>query len=101
MKTRFFPIEADLEISNDLDITTDLEISTEFDAEIFEFFGSSNVEYHGEYEVTPTLDTQTLHTAHLAMERDVVVYPIPIEEIPNEYGGVTLWIARPNNNEGD
>ena len=41
-------------------------------------------DYHGEYEVTPTQETQVLHTAGERLLRDVVVNPIP-----SNYGLIT------------
>ena len=41
-------------------------------------------EYEGEYEVTPTRETQILHTEAKIMRTDVIVHPIP----PN-YGLIT------------
>ena len=40
--------------------------------------------YEGEYEVTPTRETQILNTAHKSMRENVVVNPIP-----SNYGLVT------------
>lgn len=41
--------------------------------------------YHGEYEVTPSLETQTLRTQGKLLSQDVVVNPIP------EYYGLITW----------
>ena len=40
--------------------------------------------YEGEYEVTPTQETQTLSTAGLVMDADVTINPIP-----SNYGLIT------------
>lgn len=41
-------------------------------------------EYKGEYEVTPTLETQILQTENLTMSGNVVINPIP-----SNYGLIT------------
>lgn len=41
-------------------------------------------EYDGEYEITPTTETQVLHTAGLMARRDITINPIP-----NNYGLIT------------
>lgn len=40
--------------------------------------------YTGDYEVTPTSETQTLNTANLSMAQNIVVNPIP-----QNYGLIT------------
>lgn len=40
--------------------------------------------YTGDYEVTPTSETQTLNTANLSMAENIVVNPIP-----SNYGRIT------------
>ena len=41
--------------------------------------------YEGTYEVTPSQETQVLHTEFRSMRQDVVVNPIP------EYYGLVTW----------
>lgn len=40
--------------------------------------------YHGAYEVTPSLETQTLHTQGDYLAADIIINPIP-----NNYGLIT------------
>lgn len=49
--------------------------------------------YEGTYEVTPTVDAQTLPTAQKVMEEDVVVHKIPYYEVSNNTGGTTVTIG--------
>ena len=44
----------------------------------------SNAPYHGEYEFTPTDETQTVETAGLVLEQDIIINPIP-----SNYGKIT------------
>ena len=46
--------------------------------------GISIEEYDGQYEVTPTLETQTLNTEGLKMTDNVIINPIP-----SNYGLIT------------
>lgn len=49
--------------------------------------------YEGSYEVTPTLDDQTLETQGKVMTDDVTVYKIPITRTSNPYDGITVLIG--------
>lgn len=49
--------------------------------------------YEDEYEITPTLHTQTLATNGKLMESDVTVRAIPYFEVSNTANGVTVTIA--------
>lgn len=49
--------------------------------------------YEGEYEVTPSFETQALETAGLAMAEDVTVFPIPVSRASNPSGGKTVIIG--------
>lgn len=50
--------------------------------------------YDGEYEVTPTIEGETLPTKRKFMEEDLLVNPIPIYETSNDSGGTTVYIAK-------
>ena len=49
--------------------------------------------YEGEYEVTPTRQTQTLGTSQKVMVRDVVVNPIPSNYGLITYNGSVLTVS--------
>ena len=49
--------------------------------------------YTGDYVVTPTFQVQTLATKHKTMEDDVTVNEIPVAEVSNPAGGLTLTIG--------
>lgn len=50
--------------------------------------------YEGDYEVVPKVDIdQTLETKNKRMTGDVLVYRIPIFEVPGPTGGTTLIIG--------
>lgn len=50
-------------------------------------------DYLGDYEVTPTIDSQTIPTADKRMIKDMVIDGIPCYEVSNEKGGTTFIIA--------
>ena len=50
-------------------------------------------EYRGDYEVTPTLDTQTMETAGKLMREDMTIKPIPLARVSNNSGGTTVIIG--------
>ena len=49
--------------------------------------------YEGKYEVTPTVEKQTLQTAKKIMKEDVTVKEIPYAEVSNPAGGTTVIIG--------
>lgn len=49
--------------------------------------------YTGDYEVTPKVSKQTLHTAQKMMLDDVTINKIPYYETTNNSGGHTVYIA--------
>lgn len=49
--------------------------------------------YTGEYEITPTITTQTLETKDKRMVDDVTVDAIPYYETTNPSGGYTVIIG--------
>lgn len=49
--------------------------------------------YEGEYEVTPKVKAQRLHTANKLMEGDLIVKEIPKYSVTNLAGGETISIA--------
>ena len=46
--------------------------------------------YHGEYEVTPSEETQILSTAHTQLAENVVVNPVPSNYARMAWNGTTL-----------
>ena len=50
-------------------------------------------EYTGEYEVTPSQETQILNCAGLQMSEDVVVHPIPSNYGLITYNGAYLTVS--------
>lgn len=55
------------------------------------FVGGIN--YEGSYEVTPTVDGETLKTAQTFLEKDIKINKIPYFEVNNNSGGNTVYIA--------
>lgn len=49
--------------------------------------------YHGDYEVTPAINEQSLATKDKRMLDDVVIKEIPYAEVTNPAGGTTIIIA--------
>ena len=49
--------------------------------------------YHGEYEVTPAIDEQSLATKDKRMLDDVTIQAIPYTEVTNPAGGKTIIIG--------
>lgn len=49
--------------------------------------------YEGNYEITPTVDGQTLETKQRYMTDDVTILAIPFYEVGNTSGGDTVYIA--------
>lgn len=52
--------------------------------------------YDGEYEITPTVDAQTLPVAEKTMREDLTVKEIPVYDVSNTAGGTTFYIATMN-----
>ena len=50
--------------------------------------------YTGDYEVTPKVEAQTMHTAQKLMAQDVTIKAIPIYNVTNHSGGSTVYIAK-------
>lgn len=48
--------------------------------------------YDGEYEWTPSWGIQTAPTSHTYLTSDIQINSIPLYEVSNEYGGITLTI---------
>ena len=55
--------------------------------------GPPYIPYEGPYEVIPAFDDQILETAEKTMSDDVVVKEIPVAEVSNPAGGLTLTIG--------
>lgn len=56
-------------------------------------YSTSAQKYEGEYEVTPTVNGQTLETKQKLMTDDVTIHAIPFFEVGNNSGGNTVYIA--------
>lgn len=56
-------------------------------------FPTGYATYTGEYEVTPTIDGETLETANKMMVDDLTVLSIPYTEVSNLGGGITVTIG--------
>ena len=61
---------------------------------------SEHETYDGNYSVTPTLEAQTLPTKEKVMSDDLVVEAVPVYEVSNNSGGITVYIAKEVANEG-
>ena len=69
----------------DREITVELLADEDITVEILDAIVHGSAEpYTGEYEVTPSQETQTLNCAGLQMSENVVVHPIP-----SNYGLIT------------
>jgi hypothetical protein len=49
--------------------------------------------FDGPYEVTPTVETQTLETAQKVMDSDLTIKAIPCYRVSNTAGGSTVYIG--------
>ena len=49
--------------------------------------------YKGTYEVTPSIQTQTLDTAQKVLEKNVTINKIPYAEVTNNSNGKTVTIG--------
>ena len=58
---------------------------------IREFIGGEP--YEGEYEITPSMETQTLSTSNKLLARDVTVNPIPSNYGLITWNGSTLTVS--------
>lgn len=55
----------------------------------------SEIPYAGPYEIEPSLESDiTLYTAKKTCSQDIVVLQVPIDEVLNPYGGLTLTIGK-------
>lgn len=50
-------------------------------------------EYNGEYEITPTVEAQTLLTANKLMTKNLLIKEIPYAEVTNSTNGTTVTIG--------
>lgn len=50
--------------------------------------------YDGSYDVVPKVEQQVLPTAQKIMKDDVTVRAIPVYEVSNTAGGITVYIAK-------
>ena len=75
----------------DLDITIET-IEQELELEL-ETPGYVPPTYEGPYVVTPDFTDQVLETAEKMMSDDVIVNEIPVAEVTNPAGGLTLTVG--------
>lgn len=70
------------------------DMSMEVDFGELHKVGSDDIPvYDGSYEVTPSVDAQTLETAGKLMEDDTKIKAIPVYEVSNTAGGTTVYIG--------
>lgn len=50
-------------------------------------------DYSGNYEITPSVDEQSLDVNDKRMTKDIVIKPIPYFKVSNEYMGETVIIG--------
>lgn len=81
-------------------ISTELPVSFSTDdvfmvdfGEVSELSPADLPTYAGSYTVNPTFLDQTLGTAGLIMREDMTIKKIPIAEVSNNSGGVTVIIG--------
>ena len=55
---------------------------------------TSYVNYTGDYEITPKVEAQTMHTKDRLMINDVEIKGIPVFSTSNDAGGNTIYIAK-------
>lgn len=55
---------------------------------------SGYADYTGDYEVTPKVESQTMHTKDKHMTDDVKINAIPYFEVSNNAGGITIYIGK-------
>lgn len=75
----------------DLDITIET-MEQELELEL-ETPGYVPPTYEGPYTVTPDFTNQVLETAEKMMSDDVIVNEIPVAEVTNPAGGLTLTVG--------
>lgn len=80
-------------ISNTIKISADLSGAIGLSADITIPDQTGGVPYQGEYVVTPTLETQILHTAGTGMSQDVTINPIPSNYGLITWNGSTLTVS--------
>lgn len=49
--------------------------------------------YGGEYEITPSVNSQSLDTKNKLLKEDIYIDAIPYSEVTNKSGGVTATIG--------
>ena len=49
--------------------------------------------YQGSYDIVPAIEFQLLPTAETYLDDDIIVHPIPYQEVSNPYGGITVTIG--------
>lgn len=62
--------------------------------EVQRIISSDMDRYEGPYEVTPTVEGQTLETEMKFMTEDVSIKAIPYFDVSNPAGGSTIYIAK-------
>lgn len=82
------------QISTELPVSfsTDDAFTVDF-GEVSELLPANLPSYAGSYRVSPSFLDQTLETAGLVMNDDLTIKQIPIAEVSNNSGGVTVIIG--------
>lgn len=81
MQEEYIVIEIEKEDENEIELMLEEEGSGEYPV------------YTGKYEITPSLETQTLETAYRVLTSNVVIAPIPSNYGKISYDGSTLYIT--------
>lgn len=79
-------------VSSDAMVSAMLSAPTSLDVSIGTQTYMPAESYPGPYEVIPTSQEQSLHTADKHMRSDVTVHKVPYYETSNESGGFTVSI---------
>ena len=56
-------------------------------------YTAQNEPYTGPYSVTPSTESETLHTKDMLMTDDVIILEIPFHVVTNNSGGMTATIG--------
>lgn len=85
----------DGDIESEAVIDGEEESRKEYDGEMGVAFhiGGSGIPYTGETTVTPTRETQVLHTAGFSLDRNIIVDPIPENYGLITWNGHTLTVS--------
>lgn len=79
----------------DTEFNTDAKrFDTEFRSLVKVIVGADELEhYEGDYEITPSVESQEMLTKNKMMDKDVTIKAIPYAEVSNTSGGCTILIG--------